>query len=75
MVRKPDGNWQPCGNDRRLYLINIPDAYPFPNIIDAARISSSTIFSKVDLRRVYHQIPMNAKDMCKTPIITPSDIL
>ncbi|MFN9944268.1 MAG: reverse transcriptase family protein, partial [bacterium] len=52
--------------------MTIPDAYPLPNMMDfAARMSDCTIFSKVDLRKGYHQIPMHANDICKTAIITP----
>ena len=72
MVKKADGSWRPCGDYRRLNLITIPDAYPLPNMMDfAARMSGCTIFSKVDLRKGYHQIPMHANDICKTAIITP----
>jgi hypothetical protein len=60
---------------RRLNLIIILDAYPLPNMMDlAARMSGCTIFSKVDLRKGYHQIPINTKDKCKTAIITPFDL-
>ncbi len=56
MVKKPDGY-------RRLNLIIIPDEYPPPNVMDfAARISGCTIFSKVDLRKGYHQILMHSTD-------------
>jgi hypothetical protein len=56
MVKKPDGY-------RRLNLIIIPDAYPLPNVMNfAPRISGCTIFSKVVLRKGYHQIPMHSTD-------------
>ncbi len=72
MVRKPDGSWRPCGDYRRLNLITIPNAYPMPTMMDfSARMSGCTIFSKLDLRKGYHKIPMNAKDICKTVIIPP----
>ncbi len=72
MVRKPDGSWRPYSDYRRLNIITIPDAYPMPTVMDfSAGMSGCTIFSKVDLRKGYHKIPMNAKDICKTVIITP----
>jgi hypothetical protein len=63
MVRKPDGSWRPCSDYRRLNLVTIPDSYPLPNMMDFA--------AKVDLRKGYHQIPMHARDIAKTAIITP----
>jgi len=72
MLWKPDGSWRPCGDYRRLNLITVPDAYPPPNMMDfAARMSGCTIFSKVDLRKGYHQIPMAADSVPLTAIITP----
>jgi hypothetical protein len=72
MVRKPDGSWRPCGDYRRLNLVTIPDSYPLPNMMDfAAKMFGCRIFSKVDLRKGFHQIPMHARDIAKTAIITP----
>jgi hypothetical protein len=59
MVQKPDGSWRPCGDNRRLNLDTIPDSYPLPNMMDfAAKMSRCRIFSTVDLRKGYHQIPI-----------------
>ncbi|MFN9938738.1 MAG: reverse transcriptase family protein, partial [bacterium] len=71
-VRKPDGSWRPCDDYRRLNRVTIPSSYPLPKMMDfAAKMSGSRIFSKLDLRKGYHQIPMHARDIAKTPIITP----
>jgi len=72
MVPKADGTWRPCGDYRRLNGITVPDSYPLPNMMDfVARLEGCTVFSKVDLRKGYHQIPMHAADIPKTAIITP----
>ena len=71
MVRKPDGNWRPCGDYRRLNSVTVPDSYPLPKMMDfMARLEGATVFSKIDLRKGYHQIPMLAADIPKTAIVS-----
>jgi hypothetical protein len=72
MVRKADGSWRPCGDFQRLNLVTEPDVYPLPNMLDfAAKAAGCTVFSKIDLRKGYHQIPVNPADVQKTAITTP----
>jgi cleavage and polyadenylation specificity factor subunit 1 len=72
MVRKPDGSWRPCGDYRRLNMVTEPDAYYLPNMMDFnAWVDGCTVFSKIDLRKGYLQIPMHQADVQKTAIITP----
>jgi hypothetical protein len=72
MVQKPDGSWRPCGDFRRLNLVTEPDTYPLPNMLDfAARVVGCVVFSKIDLRKGYHQIPMRGADVAKTAVTTP----
>ena len=60
MVKKPDGSWRPCGDFRRLNLQTEPDKYSVPNIADlAAKLHGARVFSKLDLRKGYHQVPVN----------------
>ena len=48
------------------------DRYPVPHIQDfASQLAGASIFSKIDLVRGYHQIPVAADDVSKTAIITP----
>ncbi len=47
------------------------DKYPLPNMADlAARLDGCRIFSKLDLRKGYLQVPVAAGDIAKTTIIT-----
>ena len=72
MVKKSDGSWQPCGDFRRLNLISEADCYPLPNMADiTSSLAGATIFSKLDLKKGYHQIPVHPSDIKKTAIITP----
>ena len=48
-----------CGDYRQVNKGTIPDQYPVPNIQTLLpRLGGSSIFSKVDLVKAYHQIPM-----------------
>ncbi len=72
MVKKPDGSWRCCGDYRRLNNVTVPDTYPLPNMMDfSSRVAGCSIFTKIDLRKGYYQIPMHPADILKTAIITP----
>jgi len=72
MVRKADGTWRPCGDFRQLNLQTQPDRYTCPNLADfSSKLAGCTVFSKLDLRKGYHQVPVHPRDVHKTAIITP----
>lgn len=72
MVTKADGGWRPCGDFRCLNNATAPDRYPVPHIQDfSAHLAGTVIFSKVDLVRGYHQVPVHPQDVQKTAVITP----
>ena len=71
MVQKSDKSWRPCGDYRRLNLITEDDCYPLPSMADiTSSLAGATIFSKLDLKKGYHQIPVHPSDVKKTAIIT-----
>lgn len=72
MVPKADGGCCPCWDYHWFSDITTPDRYPVPHNQDFSDTSThSTIFSKVDLVRGYHQVPVFHEDIQKTAVITP----
>ena len=72
MADKPGGGHRPCGEFRRLIDVTTADQYPVPHIQDiSAQLRGCKVFSKVDLIRGHHQVPMHPVDISKTAIITP----
>jgi hypothetical protein len=72
MVRKADESWRPCSDFRQLNLVTEQDVYQMPNMLDfTPKMAECTVFSKIDLRKGYHQIPVNPEEMQKTAITTP----
>ena len=72
IVDKKNGEIRPCGDYRALNALTKLDRYPVPNIQEfTSQLAGSTIFSRIDLVKAFHQIPVHPDDIPKTAIITP----
>ena len=67
--KKEIGDWRPCGDYRSLNHITVRDSYPMPQL-SMVELNGRTIFSKLDLVKAYHQIPIHSDDIEKTVVTT-----
>ena len=69
MPKKAPGDWRPCGDYWALNTVTVPDRYPIPHIQDfASNFHGCSLFSKIDLVRAYHQVPVAPEDIPKLGI-------
>lgn len=72
LVPKKDGSFRPCGDYRRLNNVTVPDRYPLPYLQDfTSNLAGKRVFTKLDLVRAYHQVPVAPADVHKTAVTTP----
>lgn len=63
------------GDYRKLNSQTIPDRYPIPVIYDAISfLKNKCIFSKIDLIRAFHNIPVYEAHIEKTAVISPAGL-
>ncbi|CAF4208079.1 unnamed protein product, partial [Adineta steineri] len=75
IVKKSDGSPRFCIDYRRLNTITQKDVYPLPRIDDVIeRLNGSKIFSKLDLRSGYFQVPLAPDERPKTAFTTPDGL-
>ena len=73
LVPKADG-WRFCVDYRKLNAVTKKDSYPLPLIQDIFdRLEGATIFTTLDLKSGYWQIPVAEQDRPKTAFVCPSN--
>eukprot|EP00253_Pinus_taeda_P004303 PITA_04303 len=65
--QKKDGTWRLCIDYRALNKITIRNKYLIPRINDLLdQLMGEKYFSKIDLKFIYHQVPIEPSDVWKT---------
>ncbi|RAL42526.1 hypothetical protein DM860_011144 [Cuscuta australis] len=66
-VKKKDGSMRLCIDYRQLNKYTVKNRYPLPRIDDLFdQLRGVSVFSKIDLRSGYHQLPVKKEDIPKT---------
>ena len=70
--RKDGGQPRMCVDYRKLNKVLVQNSYPLPNIQDIlASMKGATVFSVLDLKSGYYQLPMHERDRPKTAFVCP----
>lgn len=71
MLFVKDGNKRMCVDYRSLNEVTIKNKYPLPRIDDLFdQLKGVSVFSKIDLWSVYHQLKIKSEDIPKTTFST-----
>nr|GEY85994.1 hypothetical protein [Tanacetum cinerariifolium] len=63
-VKKKDGSFIMCIDDRELNKLTVKNHYPLPRIDDLFdQLQGSSVYSKIDMRSGYHQLRIKEEDI------------
>ncbi|GJX02170.1 putative reverse transcriptase domain-containing protein [Tanacetum coccineum] len=70
-VKKKDGSFRMCIDNRELNKLTVKNRYTLPRIDDLFdQLQGSRVYSKIDLRSGYHQLRVRKEDIPKTAFRT-----
>lgn len=74
LVPKRDlGDWRPCGNYHALNVQTVHHTYPLSHMLGfTSSLTNTNMFSKTDLVKAYHQIPVKPSGIRKMAITSPT---
>ena len=71
VAKKKNGKLRLCGDFRALNKVTVPDLYPLPRIDKIKQDVRGYVFSVLDLKEGFYQIPIEEQDKAKTGMRTP----
>ncbi|GJS29115.1 putative reverse transcriptase domain-containing protein [Tanacetum coccineum] len=70
-VKKKDGSFRMCIDYQELNKLTVKNRYPLPRIDDLFdQLQGSSVYSKIDLRLIYHQLRVRDEYILKTAFRT-----
>ena len=75
LIPKPDGTPRFCIDLRALNRVTVRDMYPLPRMDDIlSKLGGSSVFSQIDLKCGYWQLPLDQESQPKTAFVTPDGL-